>query len=62
MLKYSQRFYKRQFFSRRGLSGKTVSKFNDALGAYFRNGALEQGLHTVNALAAQFNLLPRYLN
>jgi AraC family transcriptional activator of pobA len=30
ILKYSQRFYKRQFINRTELSGKTVSKFNDA--------------------------------
>jgi AraC-like DNA-binding protein len=63
MLKYSQRFYKRQFINRTELSGKTVSKFNDALAAYFKNGLLlEQGLPTVNVLASQLNLSPRYLS
>ncbi|MBO9564472.1 MAG: helix-turn-helix transcriptional regulator [Niastella sp.] len=63
MLKYSQRFYKRQFINRTEISGKTVSKFNDALAAYFKNGLLlEQGLPTVNALASQLNLSPRYLS
>ncbi len=63
MLKYSQRFYKRQFINRTELSGKTVSKFNDALAAYFKNGLLiTQGLPTVNALASQLNLSPRYLS
>src|SRR6202012_4728027 len=53
MLKYSQRFYKRQFINRAELSGKTVSKFNDVLSAYFKNGLLlTQGLPTVNALAS----------
>ncbi|OQP45003.1 AraC family transcriptional regulator [Niastella yeongjuensis] len=61
ILKYSQRFYKRQFISRKELSGKTVSKFNDVLGAYFKNG-LEEGLPSVNVLAAQLNLSPRYLS
>ena len=63
ILKYSQRFYKRQFISRKELSGKTISKFNEALTAYFKNGLLEtQGLPSVNALAAQLNLSPRYLS
>jgi AraC family transcriptional activator of pobA len=63
MLKYSQRFYKRQFINRAELSGKTVSKFNDALAAHFKNGLLlSKGLPTVNALAAQLNLSPRYLS
>ncbi len=63
MLKYSQRFYKRQFINRAELSGKTVSKFNDALAAYFKNGLLlTQGLPTVNALASQLSLSSRYLS
>lgn len=63
MLKYSQRFYKRQFINRAELSGKTVSKFNEALAAYFKNGLLlTQGLPSVQVLAAQLNLSPRYLS
>ncbi|MDB5147855.1 MAG: AraC family transcriptional regulator [Mucilaginibacter sp.] len=63
ILKYSQRFYKRQFINRTELSGKTVSKFNDVLAAYFKNGLLlTQGLPTVNVLASQLNLSPRYLS
>lgn len=63
MLKYSQRFYKRQFINRRELSGKTVSKFNDALAAYFKNGLLvTQGLPSVSTLASRLNLSPRYLS
>jgi AraC family transcriptional regulator, transcriptional activator of pobA len=63
ILKYSQRFYKRQFINRAALSGKTVSRFNDALAAYFKNGLLiTKGLPTVSALAAQLNLSPRYLS
>lgn len=59
ILKYSQRFYKRQFINRTDLSGKTVSKFHEALAAYFKNG---QGLPTVNAMALQLHLSPRYLS
>jgi len=63
ILKYSQRFYKRQFINRTELSGKTVSKFNDALSVYFNNGNLQtKGLPTVNAIAAQLNLSSRYLS
>jgi AraC family transcriptional activator of pobA len=63
MLKYSQRFYKRQFINRAELSGKTVSKFNDVLAAYFKNGLLiNQGLPTVSMLASQLNLSSRYLS
>ncbi|WDO11533.1 helix-turn-helix transcriptional regulator [Flavobacterium sp. WW92] len=63
ILKYSQRFYKRQFINRTELSGKTVSKFNDFLSSYLENGKLlEKGLPTVKSLAALFNLSPRYLS
>lgn len=63
MLKYSQRFYKRQFINRRELSGKTVSKFNDALATYFKKGLLvTQGLPSVSTLASRLNLSPRYLS
>lgn len=63
ILKYSQRFYKRQFINRSDLSGKTVSKFNNALSAYFSKGLLQtKGLPTVNAMASQLNLSPRYLS
>jgi len=63
ILKYSQRFYKRQFINRTELLGKTVSRFNEALAVYFKNGALQlKGLPTVNAMAAQLNLSARYLS
>ncbi|WP_343691262.1 helix-turn-helix transcriptional regulator [Chitinophaga sp.] len=59
MLKYSQRFYKRQFINRAKLSGKTVSQFNEAMAKYFQGG---QGLPTVSMLAGQLNISPRYLS
>jgi AraC family transcriptional activator of pobA len=63
ILKYSQRFYKRQFINRTELSGKTVSKFNDALATYFANGLLvSQGLPSVHVMASQLNLSSRYLS
>jgi AraC-like DNA-binding protein len=63
MLKYSQRFYKRQFINRTELSGRTISKFNDALAAYFKNGLLlTKGLPTVSAMASKLNLSSRYLS
>jgi len=63
ILKYSQRFYKRQFINRLELSGKTVSKFNDALAVYFKNDYLRlKGLPTVTSIAAELNLSTRYLS
>lgn len=63
ILKYSQRFYKRQFIHRAVMSGHTVSKFNDTLTSYFENGMVrKKGLPTVNFLASELNLSPRYLS
>ncbi|RYD90428.1 MAG: AraC family transcriptional regulator, partial [Sphingobacteriales bacterium] len=63
ILKYSQRFYKRQFLNRQNLSGNTVSKFNHALSAYFDKGWLqEKGLPSVKQMATQLNISPGYLS
>ncbi len=63
MLKYAQRFYKRQFIDRKPLTGMTVTKFNKLLGVYFEKGSAgDKGLPTVNALASQLNLSRRYLS
>jgi AraC family transcriptional activator of pobA len=63
ILKYAQRFYKRQFINRIPLAGKTVSKFNESLNNYFEKGLVKkQGLPSVNFLATELNLSPRYLS
>ena len=63
LLKYAQRFYQRQFIDRKSLSGITITKFNDCLNQYFEKGnAGEKGLPTVNHLASQLNLSPKYLS
>jgi AraC family transcriptional activator of pobA len=62
MLKYSQRFYKRQFLNRSHLSGSMVARFTDLLTAYSEDGQLQQqGLPTVKYLADKLNTSPRYL-
>jgi len=63
ILKYAQRFYKRQFIDRKPLSGITVTKFNEYLNLYFEKGeAAVKGLPTVNYMATQLNLSPKYLS
>lgn len=63
ILTYAQRFYKRQFLNRSDLSGKTVTRFNEALNAYYAGGLLQtQGLPSVNQLAEQLFVSPRYLS
>ncbi|WDF53411.1 helix-turn-helix domain-containing protein [Mucilaginibacter sp. KACC 22063] len=63
ILKYAQRFYKRQFINRTELSGNTVSKFNNALSIYFKSDQFKkQGLPSVSILASNLNLSVRYLS
>jgi len=62
ILKYSQRFYKRQFINRTALSTKTVSRFTDLLTSYFEKGLhKEEGLPTVSLMASKLNTSARYL-
>jgi len=63
ILKYSQRFYKRQFLNRTELSGATVSKFNALLQSYLDSGQLRlNGLPSVKAMADNLNTSSRYLS
>jgi len=63
ILKYSQRFYKRQFINRIDLSGKTVTRFNETLSQYFDRGHLQnKGLPTVKFIASELNMSSRYLS
>lgn len=63
ILKYSQRFYKRQFINRADLSGRMVSKFNGMLSVYLEQGKLQlEGLPTVHQMAEQLNISSRYLS
>lgn len=63
ILKYSERFYRRQFIDRKPLSGTTVSRFNKIITSYFEKGLMnDKGLPTVNYMAGELNLSPRYLS
>lgn len=63
ILKYAQRFYKRQFINRTELSGTLVTKFNTVLRNYAEKGLLnENGLPTVRQMALQLNISSRYLS
>lgn len=63
LLKYAQRFYKRQFVDRKPLSGITVTKFNECLNLYFDKADTgAKGLPTVNYMAKQLNLSSKYLS
>jgi AraC family transcriptional regulator, transcriptional activator of pobA len=63
ILKYAQRFYKRQFIDRKPLTGKTITKFNEYMYEYFEKGIVEEkGLPTVNYMASKLLLSPKYLS
>ena len=62
MLKYAERFYKRQFINRKQVSGKTVTEFNKILQQHIKDGFLfENGLPSVADLANRLNVSARYL-
>lgn len=63
MLKYAQRFYKRQFINRTDHSSRLLSEFNEILTEHFESRQLEEnGLPTVQHAADQLHISPRYLS
>ncbi|MHA4739591.1 helix-turn-helix domain-containing protein [Dyadobacter sp. MSC1_007] len=62
LLKYAQRFYKRQFINRTQLTGSTVTRFNALLVAHFEERKTKNmGLPTVSGMADELNISARYL-
>jgi AraC-like DNA-binding protein len=62
LLKYSQRFYKRQFINRKPLTGSMVTKYNSLLVANFEERKIKDiGLPTVALMAEKLNISSRYL-
>lgn len=63
MLNYANRFYKRQFITRKAVNNDLLQKLEEVVDDYFaREMALNQGLPTVGYLAGQVNLSPSYLS
>lgn len=63
LLNYSNRFYKRQFITRKAVNNDLLAKMEDLLNNYFETAhALKNGLPTVEYLAEQLHLSPRYLS
>lgn len=60
---YSERFYERQFLTRKKSSHELLDKFEEVLAGYFENGSLpENGIPSVTAIAGQLNISPNYLS
>jgi AraC-like DNA-binding protein len=63
LLNYSNRFYKRQFITRKAVNNDLLAKSENLLNDYFNNETtLKKGLPTVQYLAEQLNISPRYLS
>ncbi len=63
LLNYSNRFYKRQFLTRKAVNNDLLARMEQLLNAYFdKEEALKNGVPSVEYLASQLNLSPRYLS
>ncbi|OEK04625.1 helix-turn-helix domain-containing protein [Roseivirga misakiensis] len=63
LLKYSDRFYKRQFLNRKTINQTMLSRFKDILNDYFEAGELlNKGIPTVDWLAGKLEVSHRYMS
>lgn len=63
LLKYTDRFYHRQFITRKISSHKVLERLEQVLAAYFNSNDLgSHGLPTVAYIAQQLNVSPNYLS
>ncbi|MBL3658284.1 helix-turn-helix domain-containing protein [Fulvivirga sediminis] len=63
LLNYSNRFYKRQFITRKAVNNDLLQKLEEILDNYFNTEqALKNGLPTVQFIAKQLNISPSYLS
>lgn len=63
LLKYSNRFYERQFITRKNHNNQLLAKFERLLDEYFDNNtATQPELLTVQRIAELMNLSPNYLS
>lgn len=63
LLNYSNRFYKRQFITRKAINNELLQKVEEILDNYFNDKkSLLQGIPTVQYLAEQLTISPSYLS
>lgn len=63
LLNYAERFYRRQFITRKAVSNELMQKLDDLLDDYFdKEISTNQGLPTVQYIADQMNLSASYLS
>jgi len=62
LLIYSERFYERQFITRKKSNYELLERFEKILSAHFENGTLVQnGIPSVTSIAKSLNISPNYL-
>ncbi|MCG8581367.1 MAG: helix-turn-helix transcriptional regulator [Bacteroidales bacterium] len=62
LLRYADRFYKRQFLNRKEINKALFTRFKEILDAYFESNRLEEnGIPTVEWLANQLGVSHRYM-
>jgi len=63
LLTYSERFYQRQFITRKMVNHELLNKLEDLLNGYFKSDMLAQkGLPSVTYIAGSLNISPGYLS
>jgi AraC-like DNA-binding protein len=63
LLTYAERFYQRQFITRKIASHEILTRLEDLLSNYFNSGALaKQGLPSVSYIAETLHISPGYLS
>ena len=62
LLIYSERFYERQFFTRKKTNVEIVDRFEQVLSNYFQSGkSLQNGVPSVTSIAEQLHISANYL-
>ena len=63
LLSYANRFYKRQFITRKAVNNEVLQRLEDLLEDYFeKETSLTRGIPTVQYLASELHLSPSYLS
>lgn len=63
LLKYADRFYKRQFLNRKEINKNLITRFKEVLNTYFDSGQqLESGIPSIEWMAGQLGISKRYMS
>ncbi|UZR98444.1 helix-turn-helix domain-containing protein [Chondrinema litorale] len=62
LLTYCNRYYNRQFITRKAVNNSLLGKIEQLLNHYFENSSVQKGLPSVEFLASELNCSPKYLS